>query len=127
MTLVGKNSTKQIKNLKFENTGVQKNKWFDWMNMAYKSNYIVEYLPLNDKMVGIFDNNLAVKWFKKVEGMPYGYNNYLFCWIDTLENNYPFPLSSQFMEIGLSHVGLLFPEISNKMWNKAQCFKRKTA
>ena len=101
--------------------GIQKNKWFDWMNMAYKANYIVEYLPLNEEQLRIFNTNAAVKWFKKVEGMPYGYNNYFFCWIDTPEDNYPDPLSSQFLEVGLSYIGTKFPDIAQKMWNKALC------
>lgn len=101
--------------------GIQKNKWFDWMSLAYEANYIVEYLPLSDEQLQFFDEKKAVKWFKKVEGMPYGYNNYLFCWLDTLEDNYPNPLSSYFMEIGIAHVGTKFPNIANKMWNKALC------
>ena len=99
--------------------GIQKNKWFDWIKLAYESNFIVEYLPLSDEMKEIFDNESAVKWFKEVEGMPYGYNNYFFCWLDTTEDNYPNPLSSQFLEILMGHISQHFPSISQKMWNHA--------
>jgi len=99
--------------------GIQKTKWWDWMKMAHDAEYIVEYLPLNDGKRNQFDNDAAIRWFESVEGLPYGYNNYLFCWVDTTNDNYPPPLSSEFMEVGMSYIGKHLPSIAEKMWNQA--------
>jgi len=39
-------------------------------------------LPLSDESRAKFDVQKAREFFKKVEGMPYGYHNFLFGWID---------------------------------------------
>ena len=34
-----------------------------------------------------FDVNKSNEWFKEVEGLPYGYHNFLSCWINTVDKN----------------------------------------
>ena len=31
----------------------------------------------------------AYEWFKTVEGLPFGYHNFLFGWVDTPDKSYP--------------------------------------
>jgi len=43
----------------------------------------VAVLPLSEESRKKFNVTAAVEFFKKVEGLPYGYHNFLFGWIDT--------------------------------------------
>lgn len=36
-----------------------------------------------------YNEEAATKFFKEMEGLPYGYHNFLFSWIDTDYQNYP--------------------------------------
>jgi len=36
-----------------------------------------------------FNEEAAQKFFFETEGVPYGYHNFLFGWIDTAEDNWP--------------------------------------
>ena len=40
-----------------------------------------------------FNVTAAANWFKTVEGLPYGYHNFLFGWLDDVDNNLPPVLS----------------------------------
>ena len=46
-------------------------------------------MPLNDEMRGKFDEGKAIEFFFETEGLPYGYHNFLYSWVDTPENNWP--------------------------------------
>jgi hypothetical protein len=36
-----------------------------------------------------------MEWFRKVEGLPFGYQNFIFGWIDTIKDNYPPPMNAE--------------------------------
>jgi len=62
-----------------------------------------------------FDTNhdsAALEWFEKVEGLPYGYVNFVFGWIDTAMNNYPPPLTEEVIPIAMSLVERIQPKWS---------------
>lgn len=41
-----------------------------------------------------FDTDKAISWFLNgIEGLPYGYHNFLFGWIDTVDSNMPFAIT----------------------------------
>lgn len=48
-------------------------------------------MPLNDQKRAILDKNIdkAVKYFESMEGLPYGYHNFLFGWLDDVNKNVP--------------------------------------
>jgi hypothetical protein len=65
------------------NSGIQKNKWSDWIQWADNADFHVVHLPLNEKNRKIFDEQAAIKFFQETEGLPYGFHNFLFGWLDT--------------------------------------------
>jgi len=73
--------------------GIQKTPYKDWMNPA--SDVIIALARLKPEIVQKFDSEAAVAWFSKVEGLPYGYENFIYGWIDTLNGNYPPPYTSE--------------------------------
>jgi hypothetical protein len=62
---------------------IQRNTWKEWKKYAHNAGFNVAVLPLSPESRAKFNVTAAVEWFKSVEGMPYGYHNFLFGWIDT--------------------------------------------
>jgi len=75
--------------------GVQMTPWKQWITQAMAANYNVVLLPLSSQNQALFNEQKALTWFNTVKGLPYGFHNMLFSWIDTPEDNYPPPLSSE--------------------------------
>jgi len=79
--------------------GVQCTPWAQWIKQAHAADYNVVHLPLSPHFAQVFNETAAIDFFKSVNGLPYGFHNMLFGWIDTPEDNYPPPLTSHFAMI----------------------------
>lgn len=79
--------------------GLQRTKFDTWMQQARNADFNVVLLPLRKEMAQNFDEDKAWAWFKKTAGLPYGYRNFLFGWIDTKDQNYPPILDIEFIFI----------------------------
>ena len=100
--------------------GIQRHTWKDWLNLVKNSDFLISVLPLEREYSSMVSESAHLtKWLESVIGLPYGYHNYLFGWIDTPEDNFPSTLSSNFLEIMLSQIDKKYPEIGFKMWNQA--------
>ena len=75
--------------LESEERGILKTKYNEWIKLKYEHGYNVGWLPLKDEYRKKFDYNKALEWFKKVEGLNYGYNNFIFHWFDVSSGNTP--------------------------------------
>ena len=83
---------------------IQRNKFKEWMRFAEDADFHVAHLPLSDEMRKKFDEKAAIDYFYKVQGLPYGYHNFLYGWIDTPEDNWPLLLPKNLVPIGFSIV-----------------------
>ena len=80
--------------------GIIKTPYNKWIKQAKKANYLVSIIRLDDKHQKLFDIvDKVVSHFNSLEGLPYGYNNFLFGWIDTLDNNFPEPLTKELLSL----------------------------
>jgi hypothetical protein len=68
---------------------IQRNKFSDWIQYAKNCDFHVSHLPLSPEKRAIFNETAAQEFFFATEGVPYGYHNFLFGWIDTAEENWP--------------------------------------
>lgn len=83
------------------------------------------WLPLSDDAAKQFDTAAATTWFQAHEGLPYGYHNIIFGWIDTAADNLPQLLPFDFVPIlfsMLSHIigpqiDIMFTQAINKRLN----------
>lgn len=78
---------------------IMKTPYRKWMQIAHESEYITNFLPLSAEYRAKFNETAAIEFFKSVEGTVYGYNNFVFGWLDTPEANYPFNISSELMTL----------------------------
>ena len=91
-------------------SGIQRNKWEDWIQWAYLADFNVALLPLKEEYRQKFDVNKANAWFEnEVEGLPYGYHNFIATWVDTPANNFPFFATSEITEFLFSVVSYFYP------------------
>lgn len=77
--------------------GLQRTKWEDWKKSAWNADFNLAILPLKKEWAAKFNEDKAWEWFRQTEGMPYGYRNFLFGWIDTVKDNYPNVLDIEFV------------------------------
>lgn len=69
--------------------GIMKTKWDEWVEFQDETSCQVMHLPLDAEHAKKFDVDKAVAYFKAKEGLPYGYHNFLFGWIDTANGDWP--------------------------------------
>jgi len=46
-------------------------------------------MPLSKEKRAQFNETAAQEFFFKTQGLPYGYHNFLYSWVDTPEKNWP--------------------------------------
>ena len=69
------------------------------MKDADQFDYLVTYHRLNDEARAKFDEKKAQDFFFDTEGLPYGYHNFLYGWIDTANDNWPPLLAREFAPV----------------------------
>ena len=98
--------------------GIQRNKWSDWIKWAENADYEVAILPLKEEYRAKFDEKKAYEWFLSVEGLNYGFHNFVFSWLDTEKDNWPawidpealFTLISIFSRVAKGPADIMFSE-----------------
>lgn len=58
------------------------------------SNPHIALLPLHPDLRSKFNETAAWEYAQSMIGLPYGYHNLIFSWIDTISDNYPPPLDA---------------------------------
>ena len=94
--------------------GIQRNKWEDWLKWAHNADFNVALLPIREEYRNKFDNAKAMEWFEnEVEGLNYGFHNFISTWIDTVDKNFPFIATSEIVEFLFSLVSKVYPPASD--------------
>jgi len=92
---------------------IQRTPWKTWIQQARNASYNVVWMPLDAEAQLKYDEKKAQTFFEEIEGLPYGYHNLLFGWIDTVRDNLPNLLADQFAPILFSIIELVKPKWSN--------------
>lgn len=100
-------------------TGIQMNPYKNWIKWARNAGFQVTWLPLKPEISQKFDNDAAVKFFKTIEGVPYGYHNFLWGWLDTADHNYPPLLSPEFLGPVMAIIEKIIPSASTSVYTEA--------
>jgi hypothetical protein len=72
----------------------------------------VAVLPLTDAKREIFNANIdkAIDFFNKHEGLPYGYHNFLFGWLDDVKYNVPAVSTMDYLYVIFCQLDKLIPD-----------------
>ena len=107
--------------------GIQKNKWEDWVKWANNADFNVVHLPLREEYRKKLDVNKAWTWYEnEVEGLPYGFHNFVFSWIDTTNTSFPLFTTNDFEELFFSFLYKLFPSVGDLFGKEAFNFRLNT-
>ena len=76
-------------------------KWFD---LASRANYDVSIIKIKQKYSDLISSNIEKidLWWEENKGTPYGYPNFLWGWIDTIDSNLPGNLDKHFFTMMVS-------------------------
>jgi len=88
--------------------GINRTPFNKWLEQVRKASYNVVWLPLKKEIAASFNESAARNFFAQTKGLPYGYHNFIFGWIDTPYRNMP-PLMAQNM---LPTVGMILENIA---------------
>lgn len=105
---------------------IQANSYENWMQWAQNAGYQVTILPLKPEWRAKFNETAAWEFFKKMEGTPYGYHNFLFGWVDTERDSWPPVLSPEVIAPFLSMLESLIPAVG-MIFNEAINFRMNTS
>ena len=72
-----------MENVFWPKKNVQRNKFKDWLKMAQDADYHVAHLSLTADARKLFNESAAQNFFFRTEGLPYGFHNFLYGWIDS--------------------------------------------
>lgn len=97
--------------------GLQRTPFKQWMKQAEEASFHVAHLPLKKEIAEKFDEEAARKWFFETEGLPYGYHNFLFGWIDTVRDNLPPLLANEFAPVLFAMLEHVIPNTVNIFFN----------
>jgi len=99
--------------------GIQRNKFSQWIQWAKDADFHVAHLPLSPEARAKFNETAAQEFFNKTEGLPYGYHNFLFGWVDTQVDNWPPLLPSHMIQIVFSILEGFTPSTVDIFLNQA--------
>ena len=77
------------------------------------------HLPLKKELSEKFDRDAAQAYFDAHEGLPYGYHNFLYGWIDTPHSNWPPLLADEFAPVMFSIVEKIAPSTAYIFFSEA--------
>lgn len=93
--------------------------WWDFELTKDDSNPHIALLPLHPHFRAKFNETAAWEYARSMEGLPYGFHNLIFSWIDTIEGNYPPPLDANLVASVMTVWSQLQPTYAGNLWNEA--------
>jgi hypothetical protein len=90
--------------------GIQRTPFATWIQMARARDYNVAWLPLKAEVAAKYNEQAARDFFFEMEGLPYGYHNFLYGWYDTYRSNLPPLMPNEFMPIVLAQYEKVNPK-----------------
>jgi len=90
--------------------GIIHTPWQQWLTQALAADYHVVLLKLAPQYQKLFNETAAVNWFNTVIGMQYGWQTFMFGFIDTFDRNLPKPITPQLFEMAMVFIQRLIPQ-----------------
>jgi len=112
--------------------GVQKTPYETWIKQAQEASYLTVHVPLSPEYAAKYNATSALEFFNTVEGLNYGYHNFLFGWVDTPNSNFPclpphYPgsecLTEELLQVISGVIDIGSPSTATLMYNEALNFR----
>ncbi|KAJ9448811.1 hypothetical protein DIPPA_30480 [Diplonema papillatum] len=107
--------------------GIQRTPFDLWMKQALAAGYNAVWAPMDPVVRAKLNQTAMWEFFYENEGFQYGYQNMLWGWVDTVENNYPCTpvdgftqcLTWDIIEVLFSVVGGAWPLAGELIWDQS--------
>jgi hypothetical protein len=99
--------------------GIQKTLYKDWVQLAKNADFNAVHMPLSAESRAKFNETKAIEFFKETEGLPYGFFNFIFGWVDTPADNLPPLMPVGFIPIVFSILEGIMPAEVNNLFGQA--------
>ncbi|KAI4321945.1 hypothetical protein MLD38_035267 [Melastoma candidum] len=93
--------------------------WWEFELTKDDANPHIALLPLHPDIRAKFNETAAWEYARSMDGMPYGYHNMIFSWIDTIDGNYPPPLDAHLVASVMTVWNQIQPAYAANLWNEA--------
>ncbi|XP_047946363.1 uncharacterized protein LOC125192764 [Salvia hispanica] len=93
--------------------------WWEYELTKDDANPHIALLPLHPDLRAKFNETAAWEYAKSMAGLPYGYHNLIFSWIDTISDNYPSPLDANLVASVMTVWTQMAPAYAGSLWNEA--------
>ncbi len=80
------------------------------------------WIPLSDEMSANFNETASRQFFYDTNGLPYGYHNFQYGWMDTPEMNNPPLIAAKFVPVLWNLVSMVDSDVSDLMFTKGLNF-----
>lgn len=101
---------------------IQRTPWQAWLQNAENCDFHVVHMPLSKEMRTKFNEKAANEFFFETEGLPYGYHNFLYSWVDTPENNWPEILPKDLVGVAFSVIEKFDKNLTDTFFTQALNF-----
>ena len=99
--------------------GLQRTKWADWIKNAENADFHVTHHRLSAEARAKFDEKKAQDFYYDTVGLPYGYHNFLYGWVDTAEDNWPPLLAKEFVPVMFTLIEKVDPSLAYNFFTEA--------
>ena len=106
--------------------GLQRTLWADWIKQAKNADFHVTHHRLSAEARANFDEDKARAFFFDTEGLPYGYHNFLYGWVDTANDDWPPLLPREFVPVMFQLVEDIKPTLAQNFYSSALNFRLGT-
>lgn len=96
--------------------GVKRTEYREWLYKADEGDNSVVLLSLRKDLAAKFDTKKAWEAYYKIEGIPYGFNNFIFSSQDTLDQNRPDYIDPNFVAIFAGLVSRFAPALIDRVF-----------
>jgi len=105
---------------------IQRTPFKKWIKHAIDCDFHVTWMPLSEEYRARFDEKKAIEWFNQVEGLPYGYHNFLYGFIDTPEDNWPMIVPKDVVPVVFAMIEKIDKNLTDTFFTSSLNFKLGT-
>ena len=110
---------------------IQMHTWQEWLPLARAADFNIMLLAPSDETQANFDSVKAQQYIEGTLGLPYGYHNFIFGFMDHVNSqgileNLPYPATWQLFEVLFGVISGFDPAIAEKIWELALNFHGHT-
>jgi len=98
---------------------IQRTPFKQWLQHAENCDFHVVHMPLSEEKRAQFNEEKAIEWFYQVEGLPYGYHNFLYGFLDTAEDNWPMLVPKDLVPVAFSIIEKIDKNLTDTFFSAA--------